>query len=352
MKTVAPFDRPFAFYRVPGEEGVQLAWGRSAPLITDLEGLEADSFVLAPFRFFEDGKVWAFTVQDKREMSLSEFGQMFSLPGKLTASWDSDPISDTPRYVFESSVKEAVDAISGGRFLKTALSRVKNMELPAGYDWADWFVKACKTYPSAMVFFVHLPGVTTWAGATPELFLSSDGNSVRSVSLAGTLHDDSEFGWRDKEAREQSLVTDFITSAFLEAGFHGLKRGEPEIMPLGRLSHIKTTFEAPAAGKTSADFLRLVKAMHPTPAVGGMPRKEGLEFLISSEKHDRRFYSGFLGPWNIDRTFDLFVNLRSMEVFRECACLFAGAGITVESRPEEEWSETENKLKMNIGLLM
>lgn len=351
MKTVAPFERPFAFYRLPGEESIRLVWGHAEPALISLDELSGDSFVLAPFRFFEDAKLWAFTVQSRKEISVADFAESFSLPGKLADSWDSYPITDTPRYAFESSVQKAVDAILAGRFLKTAISRVKNIELEPDYDWADWYVKACRLFPAAMVFFVHLPGVTTWAGVTPELFLSSDGLSVRSVSLAGTLHADSDSGWRGKEAREQSLVTDFITTAFAESGFRGVKRGEPVVMTLGRLSHIKTTFEASASDKTSADFFRLIKNMHPTPAVGGMPRKEGLEFLLSEEKHDRRFYSGFLGPWNDAAHFSFFVNLRSMEVFRECACLFAGAGITAESRPGEEWTETENKLNMNVGLL-
>jgi isochorismate synthase len=219
------------------------------------------------------------------------------------------------------------------------------------FDWADWFYEACLAYPDALVFFVHFPGEVTWAGTTPELFLSGDDFSFRSVSLAGTLHNESVHGWREKEIAEQGLVTRFIHAAFSEAGFSGVSQIGPDVLNLGSLKHIKTSFEAPRSGKSAGDLCRLIRELHPTPAVGGMPREEGLSFLLSEEKHSRVYYSGFLGTWNPDGDFSLFVNLRSMQVFRNRARLFAGAGITEGSVPAEEWAETEKKLNMNEAIL-
>ena len=46
----------------------------------------------------------------------------------------------------------------------------------------------------------------------------------------------------------------------------------------------------------------------------------------------------------MNHTTDLFVNIRCANLFREHAVLFAGAGVTIDSDPENEWEETEMKL--------
>lgn len=351
MKSTPSFEQAFAFYRLPGENDIQFVQSADRGFSAQLSEVNQACFVLAPFEYYKTNEVMAFTMHEKATLSLSRFHSEVSLPGKLLPVSADEQISDTSRGEFETSVSRAVTAISSGRFKKTALSRVKHVVLSPEYDWADWFYKACMAYPGAMVFFVYFPGEVTWAGATPELFLSGDETTVRSVSLAGTLHNESAHGWREKEETEQGLVTEFINSAFAEAGFSGVKQAGPEVLDLGALKHIKTSFEAFRSGKSAGDLCRLIQLLHPTPAVGGMPRDAGLSFLLSEENHARGYYSGFLGPWNEDGMFSLFVNLRSMQLFHGAARLFAGAGITEGSVPSEEWAETENKLNMNEVIL-
>jgi len=257
---------------------------------------------------------------------------------------------DTAQADFEAWVGAAARDIRTGRFAKTALSKVRNRELPAGFDWADWFNRACVRFPNAMVFFVHIPGVFTWAGATPELFISADGERVSSVSLAGTLHPDSATGWTDKETEEQTLVTDYIKDVFQRSGLDGVTVTGPEILAIGKLSHLKTSFSVPYRNGQATDIANLVEALHPTPAVGGLPKNEGIRFLLDHETHARHWYAGFLGSVSPARV-NLFVNLRCMSVWRGSAVFYAGAGITGHSDPHAEWLETENKLHMNLDLL-
>ena len=83
--------------------------------------------------------------------------------------------------------------------------------------------------------------------------------------------------------------------------------------------------------------------MHPTPAVCGWPAAEALDLIRVTEEYPRSFYSGYLGPVNMERKTSLFVNLRCMQVGEQEAALYAGGGITINSVPEAEWEETTIK---------
>jgi isochorismate synthase len=91
------------------------------------------------------------------------------------------------------------------------------------------------------------------------------------------------------------------------------------------------------------DMLRL---LHPTSAVGGMPKQAALDFLHQYEGYDRAYYSGFLGPVNLPvaGVSRLYVNLRGLQLRPQEAILYAGTGLTVDSDPAREWQETELKL--------
>jgi isochorismate synthase len=95
----------------------------------------------------------------------------------------------------------------------------------------------------------------------------------------------------------------------------------------------------------------LLKKLHPTPAVGGIPVEEGMRFLAKHENLDRAYYTGFLGPVMGEDQMDLFVNLRCAQMIPKALVLYVGAGITQDSDPEKEWVETHNKSKTLLAAL-
>ena len=87
-----------------------------------------------------------------------------------------------------------------------------------------------------------------------------------------------------------------------------------------------------------------MKALHPTPAVCGLPPEEAHSLIRSAETHDRKLYTGFLGINTAD-SLQLFVNLRCMEVSTTGHTLYLGGGLTRGSKLEKEWAETEHKAR-------
>ena len=90
--------------------------------------------------------------------------------------------------------------------------------------------------------------------------------------------------------------------------------------------------------------------MHPTPAVGGMPKEKAIAFISENEGYDREFYTGFFGPVSRE-DYQLFVNLRCAQWTKEAVFLYSGAGITSSSDPTLEWVEILKKMKTLAAVL-
>jgi isochorismate synthase len=95
----------------------------------------------------------------------------------------------------------------------------------------------------------------------------------------------------------------------------------------------------------------MLQLLHPTSAVCGMPLDKSLEFLKLHEGYDRSFYAGYLGPVNVNNNINIFVNLRCMQLMDHQAQLYAGAGVTIDSIPEEEFEETEMKFNTLLNVI-
>ena len=105
------------------------------------------------------------------------------------------------------------------------------------------------------------------------------------------------------------------------------------------IMHLCTEFEIDL--KSPEMDWDLVSRLHPTPAVCGIPLEASLELISKWENRDRSYYTGYLGPVNLDEGTSLFVNLRSAQFHKGEAAIFVGGGITADSDPESEWKETE-----------
>ena len=251
-------------------------------------------------------------------------------------------------------VRTGVAAIEEKAVVKVVSSRATRRALPAGFDPLVAFAELSEKYPRAFVSLVSVPGVGTWLGATPEVLaeVTADG-MFHTMALAATQPITAEVTprtaiWRQKEIEEQALVARYIVNCFKHLRLREYHETGPRTVIAGQLLHLRTDFEVnlkqvpfPSLG---TDMLRL---LHPTSAVGGMPKAAALDFLQAHEGYDRAYYSGFLGPVNVVAAgvAHLYVNLRCLQMRTTEAILYAGTGLTVDSDPAREWQETELKLQ-------
>lgn len=259
---------------------------------------------------------------------------------------------------FIELVNKSMDTIATGPLEKLVPSRCQEVSLPASFDLIDLFNKLCQQYPDAFVSLVSSLETGTWIGASPELLVSVDERMrFRTAAVAGTQRLDPEtdirqVSWTQKEIEEQALVNRYIISCFKKIRLREYEEHGPKTWKAGNLLHLRTDFEVDT---TATNFPQLgtvmLKLLHPTSAVCGMPREESLKFLKENEHFDRQFYSGYLGPVNFQNETHLFVNLRCMQWNDEKALLYAGAGVTLDSIPQKEWEETEMKMKTLLQVI-
>jgi isochorismate synthase len=259
---------------------------------------------------------------------------------------------------FLNNVQKGIAAIEAGHLEKVVPSRCKYVPLPVGFDLVESFTKLCLAYPNAFVSTISSPETGTWIGASPEeLVRIVDKTIFKTVALAGTQtytpgQNLRKVAWTQKEIEEQALVERYIISCFKKIRLREYDEHGPKTVVAGNLIHLRSDFTVnmketnfPLLGST------MLQLLHPTSAVCGMPLEPAWQFLKENEDYDRGFYSGFLGPVNINNQIDIFVNLRCMQLIRDEAIVYAGAGVTIDSIPEQEWEETEMKMNTLLSII-
>jgi len=345
---------PFVSYRLPlDSEIITLVQHHSLPEKLDsLQNIDQKiGFVIAPFNetpehgayFLKPDCVFFSNEIDDIYLEKLAGNNRFLPKEKLTER----NIQTTEKTEYISNVATAIKAMEAGEFHKVVLSKIRVEQLDNDFNAADFFLKLCDKYPHAFVYLMQLPGAGCWMGATPEPLLTLDDEKVKTVSLAGTqmaTNDKIEsYSWSNKELEEQGIVTDFVEQTLHCLNIKNVSKIGPENYQAANLIHLKTRFEF-GHSELRNRFGEFLKALHPTPSVGGLPKAVARNFIMANEKHDRAYYTGFLGPVNINEKSAIFVNLRCLQLFERQFVLYSGAGITYSSVAENEWTETDNKM--------
>ncbi|MBB6611864.1 isochorismate synthase [Pontibacter sp. Tf4] len=270
----------------------------------------------------------------------------------------SETIHQQTETGFKNAVTEAVKTITDGQMEKVVLSRTAAKPLPEKFDLVDAYSLMLEAYPRAFATLVSVPGTGTWMGASPEILVTIDPEQIfRTVALAGTQPaiNGEPVGnaiWRQKEIEEQGMVERYVLSCFKKLRLREYTEVGPRTIVAGNLMHLRTDFSVdlkevdfPTLG---TDMLHL---LHPTSAVCGLPKEPALNFILAHEGYNRSYYSGYLGPVNSPDGTHLYVNLRCMQLQKEQAILYAGAGITGESDADKEWQETQHKMQTMLKIL-
>lgn len=147
----------------------------------------------------------------------------------------------------------------------------------------------------------------------------------------------------DKDRREHRFVVDAVVEA-LSPFCRTITAPEPELVATPAVWHLATRITA-LLNDTATTSVDLVAALHPTPAVGGSPRKAALEVIGEVEGLDRGCYAGAVGWQDVHGDGEWVVAVRCAEVKGRTLRIFAGAGIVEGSDPDAEVVETAAKMR-------
>jgi isochorismate synthase len=259
------------------------------------------------------------------------------------------PVRERPaRRQWQAAVRRVLAAIEAGHVRKVVLAREVVLQAAAPFSRREVLDRLRRRNPSC---FVYAAG--GFVGASPELLVRRRGGAVESCPMAGTVargatpEEDERLALglsaSAKDAEEHRLLVEAVLEALAPVCDGPPAATAAEIVRLATVSHL-TTRVCGGLREPAPSALELAGLLHPTPAVGGLPRRPALRAIAELEGFDRGLYAGPVGWVGAGGDGEWAVALRGAELDGSRARLVAGAGIVAGSDPEAEWAETEAKL--------
>ena len=382
----------FALYRLPYQTTQTLmvqheGLPRELKSFTELNG--KNGFVMAPFAVSPDQPmlliepeqmwnvecgVWSEEGGVRREKSTemqdSKMSILDSIIQDISLSTLHPPHSTlnsqlTNRARYHIDFSNFHSNLLNGEFQKIVLSRCVQEKRGEEQSPLTLFQKACELYPRMFISLVYTPQSGMWLMATPEILLEGGGNDWHTIALAGTMKLEGEslsfdsppsqgetrmtdITWTTKNIQEQRYVATYLMEC-LEHFSSQITEEGPYTARAANLVHLRSDFNF--VMEDTQRIGELIRSLHPTPAVCGLPKQQAFDFIRRNESQSRQYYSGFSGPLNLSSDSQevaqthLFVSLRCMQILADSYILYAGGGLLKDSVEEQEWEETEAKLE-------
>ena len=265
----------------------------------------------------------------------------------------------TERASWEAAVDASLGAIRSGSISKAVLARTMDVDLDGQVDPVDVVARLWEVNRGSHVFlFEPAPGAAI-VGAAPETVATLRDGVFHATAVAGSIRrgdsprEQAELAAKllasDKDRAEQRIALDDML-ARLETIAHRIRTDpQPHVLTLARIQHLET--EIRASIPAGVGVLDLVRLLHPTAAVCGLPRDAAMRFLEREESFERGWYAGPVGWFDGEGNGVFAPALRTGVSTGSGWRLFAGAGIVEGSVPSLEWDETAIKFEPMLDAL-
>ena len=255
-------------------------------------------------------------------------------------------------------VARALGAIDQGELEKVVLARETCFTAAEPLDPVSLLSLLRHRTVKSYEFCFHPAGDRAFIGASPECLYKRRNVYLRSEALAGTQPRgatdalDRAYGAEllrcEKNRREHAFVVETLRGHFADFCRHVQADDSPRLLRLRNCQHLLTRIEGILTDPLCD--AELITALHPTPAVGGVPRDRAQLWIAREEPFDRGIYAAPVGWAGYDAA-EFCVAIRSGLVRDNELALYSGAGIVRGSTPKEEWDEIENKMANFVSVM-
>ncbi|HEY2422299.1 MAG TPA: isochorismate synthase [Neobacillus sp.] len=259
---------------------------------------------------------------------------------------------------WKKTVDEVVKDLKSGPLKKVVLARELRLLFDDDVAAEAVLYQLINQQHDSFIFAFESNG-DCFIGASPERLVKKQGKDVFSTCLAGSIprgnteEEDRLLGEQllndQKNLIEHGFVVEMIKEALAESCDELILSDKPQLMKKRDIQHLYT----PVTGKCHQDtsLLLLVERLHPTPALGGLPKKEAVEKIRQVEGLDRGYYGGPLGWVDYNWNGEFAVSIRSGLIQGNEASLFSGCGVVADSNSESEYLETGLKFRPMLRAL-
>jgi menaquinone-specific isochorismate synthase len=261
-------------------------------------------------------------------------------------------IGITGRDSLAKSIALALQSIDQEQVQKIVLAHTAEVNAPDLSIFAS-LANLRDRHPHCYTFATNDGLGNCFIGASPERLVTVRDGLLIADALAGSAPRgrspllDRQLGQElsadPKEQHEHRLVRDFIANALVELGLHPQWPAAPRLLQLASIQHLWTPIRTMLPPGVSP--LAVVGALHPTPAVAGLPRDLACAKIKEYEQVDRSLYAAPLGWIDVDGDCEFVVGIRSALVTGNQIRLYAGAGIVAGSQIQREIAEIQLKLQ-------
>jgi menaquinone-specific isochorismate synthase len=259
-----------------------------------------------------------------------------------------------PKKAWIQKVEKILLLIQKKEVEKVVLARTTILELAEAPDPLA-VTAMLQSRSEGAYLFCFSDETQAFLGASPERLFIRQGNEIQSDALAGTRR-------RGKDPSEDALLKQELLNhpkelseftfvkKYLEKTLEPLSLTAPSFSPTSihqtqNVQHLHAVCSTTL--KNSLSDETILRTLHPTPALCGVPKEKALSLIQELEPFDRGLYGGILG-WSTPEASEWIVAIRSCLLQQNRATLYSGVGIVEGSDPEKEWDELNHKLNIYI----
>jgi len=332
-----------------------------------LQNTRKHRFPLLEFGIFTDGILYnhvekqAYYFSIRPNSRIKEVKDLMSesraLQEESTFSY-STPERNLTRKQFKEKVNKSKKYIYDGDVFQVVLS--KRLTFKISGDLLTVYEKLRDINPSPYMYFFRM-GAKYIIGSSPEMLLRVTGNHLETFPIAGTrpVADDDKRNQQlskdllndEKEVAEHTMLVDLARNDIGKVSKYGTVQVK-ELMKVKRFSHVQHMIShVTGILQSGFDSYDAFRAVFPAGTVSGAPKLRAMEIIDELEPNFRGPYAGALGYFSANGSCDFAITIRSIFANKSDAFIQSGAGIVMDSIPQTEWAETEQKANALLSAL-
>ena len=332
-----------------------------------LQNTRKHHFPLLEFGIFTDGILYnhvekqAYYFSIRPNSRIKEVKDLISespaLQEESTFSY-STPERNVTRKQFIEKVNKSKKYIYDGDVFQVVLS--KRMTFKISGDLLTVYEKLRDINPSPYMYFFRMGGKHI-IGSSPEMLLRVTGDHLETFPIAGTrpVADDDKRNQQlsrdllndEKEVAEHTMLVDLARNDIGKVSKYGTVQVK-ELMKVKRFSHVQHMIShVTGILQSGFDSYDAFRAVFPAGTVSGAPKLRAMEIIDELEPNFRGPYAGALGYFSANGSCDFAITIRSIFANKSDAFIQSGAGIVMDSIPQTEWAETEQKANALLSAL-
>jgi anthranilate synthase component I len=327
------------------KEGIVLDHFHQNLIFTAIETSDREGKLKADVKFIEMGK----TLENSVDMKLdSKKGRETEgeLKGNITKEEFMENVEKAQKYIYEGDIFQVV------------LSQRWEMETKE--KPFDLYRKLRITNPSPYLFYINF-GDYQIAGSSPEMLVEVRESKIYTCPIAGTRR-------RGTNLEEDRILAEDLINDEKEVAEHvmlvDLARNDvgkvskidsvevTQFMKVQNYSHVMHLVSLVEGEKKEKETnFSVLSSILPAGTLSGAPKVRAMEIIEELEKNRRGIYGGAVGYFSYEGNMDTCIAIRTMVIKNEKVYLQAGAGITGDSIPENEYEECRNKIGALVSAL-